>query len=122
MHTDQSFNVAKVRSDVSADSGSVVNDGGSHLFSQIFEVVDTERFDVLWWVNINEFHLIFPQKIEPSQKESFPLCRGGFKSQKGHWDKKGLLRYETSWSIRQSRWKYEQKTPLNHEGRGQGLS
>ena len=48
MHTDQSFNVAKVRSDVSADSGSVVNDGGSHLFSQIFEVVDTERFDVLW--------------------------------------------------------------------------
>ena len=68
---------------MSADSGSVVNDGGSHLFSQIFEVVDTERFDVLWWVNINEFHLIFPQKIEPSQKDSvFPYVEGALSLKK----------------------------------------
>ena len=48
MNTNQSFNVAEIGSYVSSYCGGVVNDGGSHLFSQIFEVVDTERFDVLW--------------------------------------------------------------------------
>lgn len=41
MNTNQSFNVAEIGS-------YVFNDGGSHLFSEIFEVVNSEWLNVLW--------------------------------------------------------------------------